>query len=53
MLIAYYPVIVALIGLLIWALASGGIAKRAGEYMFAIGLLWTVYSLVGHTLKLG
>lgn len=58
MLIAYVPFLVMLIGLLLWALAAtrsppvNGIVARAGEYMFAIGLLWTVYSYVGRTTKL-
>lgn len=30
---------ISLAGLLLWALASNALVKRAGEYMFACGLL--------------
>jgi uncharacterized membrane protein len=53
MVIAYLPFLVCIVGLLVWALASNGIAKKAGEWMFVVGLFWTVYSLLGHTVHLG
>lgn len=52
MLIAYVPLLIAIVGLLVWLMAGHAIAKKSGEYMFLVGLFWTVYSLVGHVLKL-
>lgn len=53
MLIAYIPLLVALIGVLIWALASKQIAQRIGEHMFWTGLLVTLMTVSNHTLKIG
>lgn len=50
--IAVWPLVVALLGLALWALASGK-PSEAGRMLFQIGMLWLVYSLMGHVLKLG
>jgi hypothetical protein len=53
MLVAIWPVVFIVVGALIWALVQQPIVKRMGEYSFAIGLLWLVYTLAGKTLSLG
>lgn len=53
--IAYLTLLLALAGLALWAFVDGAkhpIAKRVGEYVFAIGTFWTMYSLVGATYHL-
>lgn len=52
MLIAVWPFIIALIGLLLWCLASGKV-NEIGKWMLIIGMFWLVYSLTGKTLRLG
>lgn len=52
MLIAYWPLIIAIVGVLVWALASNAKAQKIGEWMFVIGFFWFTFSLVGKTLRL-
>ena len=52
MLLATVPFAVLIVGLLLWALAANPIVKDVGRLMFAVGLLWSVYAVVGHTVKL-
>ena len=50
---AYIPLLVCLVGLVIWALAAGNakpIIAKIGEWMFVIGLFWTLAPLVGSTV---
>jgi hypothetical protein len=51
--IAIWPLIVALVGILMYYLASNGKTSNVGMWMFIVGLFWTVYSLLGKTLRLG
>lgn len=53
MLIAIWPLVVAVIGALIYALASNSKASELGRIVFFCGFFWLVYTLVGHTLHLG
>lgn len=51
--IAIIPLIVCIVGLLLWALATNAILKRAGEYMFACGLLVTLFVVATKVLRFG
>jgi hypothetical protein len=39
------PLLVAVIGALVYALSSNGKVSRMGEIAFFVGLLWLVYQL--------
>lgn len=52
-LIAYWPLLILVIGVLIWALASNAILKEIGKWMFIIGLFFTVDALSHKTVKVG
>jgi hypothetical protein len=52
MLIALWPVAVLVLGILLWVLSSHPKVAKAGELLFFVGAFWTVYTLVGHTLKI-
>jgi hypothetical protein len=53
MLIAVWPLVIAVVGLLLWALSSNGKAAEVGKWMFVVGMFWLVYSLTGKTVRLG
>ncbi len=53
MLIAYIPLLVAIIGVLVWVLASNGKLQRMGEHMFWTGTLVTLLTAASHTVKIG
>ncbi len=48
-----FPVLVMVVGLLLWILASNAKLSEIGRMSFQIGLFWTVYALMGHTIHLG
>lgn len=52
MLIAWLPVVVAVLGILLWALASQPIPKEAGRILFAAGVLVTLLAAGRHTVEL-
>ena len=52
MLIAYIPVIIALIGLLLWVFAGNATLKEAGKILFFCGVLVTTFGLAGKAIKL-
>ena len=52
MLYAMVPVLVLVIGLLLWALAANAVVKEAGRLAFFVGLLWAVYPFAGHMARL-
>lgn len=52
MLIAYVPLLIALIGLIMWLASPSTRIGEIGKLMFIIGLFWTVYSTVGKTTKI-
>jgi hypothetical protein len=53
MLVAIWPFIILLAGVLIWVLASNAILKEIGKWMFIVGLFWTVQVLSQKTVKVG
>ena len=53
MVIAIIPVLVLIVGLLVWVLAARPKAAEAGRILFAVGALITVYVLAHHTIKIG
>jgi Na+/phosphate symporter len=53
MMIAVWPLVVAIIGALVYALSSNTKVTEMGRITFFVGFFWLVYSLVGHSLKLG
>ena len=53
MFIAIWPLVVLLLGLVIWFVSANVKVAEAGRIAYFVGLLWTVYVLVGHNLKLG
>jgi Na+/phosphate symporter len=53
MMIAVWPLVVALVGALVYFIASNTKVVEIGRLTFFVGLFWLVYSLVGKTLHLG
>lgn len=51
MIIATYPLIVAIIGALIFAFAKSEL-KEIGKILFFVGSLWLVYHFSGTQLRL-
>lgn len=52
MLIAYVPLLVAVIGLLLYILASNAKVQELGRLMFFAGILVLALSLAGKTVHL-
>ncbi len=52
MTIAIVPVVVLVLGLLLWGLATKPIAVEAGRLMFACGLLVSLFVMAKTTLHL-
>ncbi len=52
MLVALVPVLVALVGLLLYAMASNPRVARIGEILFFVGAFWTVGHLAGRSGRL-
>ncbi len=46
------PLVVAVVGLLMFAYAPNGKANRAGEIAYFVGLFWLVYLLAGSRVHL-
>jgi Na+/phosphate symporter len=53
MLIAVWPLVFAIVGLLLYFVATNAKVQEVGRVLFFVGMLWLVYSLTGHALKLG
>lgn len=53
MLIAFIPVLVLIIGLLVYALASNGKVQEIGRISFFVGLFFTVAEFARHTIRIG
>lgn len=53
MLIAVIPIVVMIVGILLWVLAGNAILKDIGRWMFIIGLLCSVWPTMGKTVKIG
>jgi Na+/phosphate symporter len=52
MVIILIPLLIALIGLLMYAFAANPKLVRIGEILFFVGMLWTVYALMGQKLTI-
>lgn len=52
MVIAIIPAVVCAVGVLVWALATNALLKRVGEYMFACGLLVTLFVVAVEKVKI-
>lgn len=52
MIIAYAPLLVAVIGLLVYVLSTNPKAAEAGRIMFLAGMIATCLALSGHTTRL-
>lgn len=46
-----YPLVVALLGLLVYLLASNPKVQEIGRIIFFCGLFWLVFLFAGHTLR--
>ncbi len=53
MFISIWPFIIAIIGVLVYALATNPKVVEIGKWVFIIGFFWTVSTLVGNTLRIG
>lgn len=53
MIIAWAPLLLAIVGLLLWALASNPKVAEAGKILFFCGVFWFVYGLAGKTIRVG
>jgi len=51
-LISSLPLLLALVGVLLYALSSNPKVTEIGRLMFACGLLVSLYAVAGHTAKL-
>lgn len=52
MVIAYFPLIIALIGLLMYMLTTNAKVTEVGRLMFASGLLVTLFTMASKVIKL-
>lgn len=52
MMIAVWPLVIAVVGALVYALSSNTKASELGRLVFFCGFFWLVFSLLGKTLKL-
>lgn len=52
-IIATVPLIILVIGLLLWYFAPGPKAQETGRLMFFAGLLVLLFSAAGHVWKIG
>lgn len=46
------PLLIALIGLLMYAFAANPKLSEIGRILFFCGMFWVVYALMGHKLSL-
>lgn len=53
MLVAIFPVLAIILGILLWALASNGIVKDVGRIIFAAGVLVTLLVVAHYTIRIG
>ncbi|HZJ65902.1 MAG TPA: hypothetical protein VFD36_20485 [Kofleriaceae bacterium] len=53
MLIAIFPVVAIIVGLLLWALASNPKVAEAGRLTFFAGMLALLFALATHTIRIG
>jgi Na+/phosphate symporter len=53
MAVAVWPLVIAVVGALVYALSGNAKAKEMGRIAFMDGMIWLVFGLVGKTLSLG
>ncbi len=53
MIIAYWPLLICIIGLLMYALASNAKVVEIGRTMMWTGMLVTLMTVASHTVKIG
>lgn len=53
MIIALWPLLVAIIGLLMYVLANNAKVVEIGRAMMWCGLLVTLFTVASHTVKIG
>lgn len=53
MIIAIIPLVVCIIGLLMWALSSNAIVSEAGKWCFIVGLFVSLLVVGGKAIKIG
>jgi Na+/phosphate symporter len=53
MIIAYIPLVMALIGLVVYLVAVNPKAAELGRILFAAGMLVTMLAMAQHVLRLG
>ena len=46
------PLLVAVVGALVYALSSNGKLAEMGRILFLVGVLWLVYLFAGRTVRL-
>lgn len=49
--IILYPLVIAILGLLVYLLAANPKASEIGRIMFFCGLFWLVYLFLGHSVR--
>lgn len=53
LVIALVPILVMLLGLGLWFIASNGKVQEAGRLLFFVGAFWLVQSFAGDTIRIG
>lgn len=53
MTLPLWPLLVAVVGLLVYILASHAKTTELGRIAFFVGLFWTVYTLAGKLIHIG
>ncbi len=51
MILAVFPLVIAVVGLLMYALSSNKKVERIGEILFFVGMLWLVYISAARVVK--
>lgn len=52
MIITILPLLVAIIGVLMYALCANAKLAEIGRILFFVGMLWLIYANTGKTVKL-
>lgn len=53
MVIAIVPALAAVIGLVVWFVASNARVSEAGKLVFFAGMLALLFALMNHTVRIG
>lgn len=52
MVISVYPLVLAVLGVLVFALSNNAKLAEIGKWVFVVAVFWLVYSMSGKTFKL-